>query len=120
MTGYNTVLKIRRLEEELNKIGLRMASSKFGRYDQFDDGIAVYPKDADAMPIYSRDHEVFCGSLEALELWFSGFIKAREYDMMVFGIKHNDAREKKEQQIRNKQLLKTLKEAGQEKEEHAS
>ncbi len=110
MTGYNTILRIRRLEKEFAEFGLRMGHGKHGSYRQeFGDTIALMPE-GDAFPIYCRDAEIFCGTLEEAEMWIRGFRKAREYDMMLFGVKHDEKRERKEQDVRNKKLLESLKE----------
>jgi hypothetical protein len=83
MTGYNTVLKIRRLEEQVDKLGFRMAHTKHGNYRQeFGDVVALFPKDH-ALPIYSRDAEMFVGTLDQLEVWLRGLAWAREYDRML-------------------------------------
>lgn len=42
MTGYNTILRIRRLEKEFAEFGLRMGNAKHGNYRQeFGDTIAL-------------------------------------------------------------------------------
>ena len=35
------------------------------------------------MPIYSRDAEVFCGTLEQLDVWLRGVEWARNYDYLL-------------------------------------
>ena len=67
------------------------------------------PKDHESLPIYSRDAQVFVGSLEALETWLNGVEWARNYDMMC-KISDDDKRAKAEQKERNRQLMRTLKE----------
>jgi hypothetical protein len=52
---------------------------------------------------------VFLGTIAELELWLRGIHWSRQYDRMVFGTKHDKARERKEQDERNRQLMKTLK-----------
>jgi hypothetical protein len=68
------------------------------------------PKDADALPIYSRDAELFVGTLEGLETWLHGVRWAREYDMML-KLSDEKKRARKEQDERNRILLKTLKDS---------
>lgn len=111
MSGYSTVLKVRRLEEAVDKLGFRMAHPRYQHSNS--DTVVLYPKDNDAVPVYSRDAEVFEGSLEALDIWLRGFQTARDYDMMLFGTRHDDARKNREQKILNKQLLQKIKEAGE-------
>lgn len=119
MSGYSTVLKIRRLEQEIDALGFRWGNSRHGSWgsQEYGDVIALYPKDDEALPVYSRDAELFIGTIEQLEVWLNGFKKAREYDMLVFGHQHDQARARKEQTERNKQLLNKIKQAGVPKDE---
>ena len=111
MSGYHTILRIRRLEEEVDKLGFRMGNSKHGNFRQeFGDVVALFPKDS-AYPIYSRDAEIFVGTLEELDVWLRGFQKARDYDSMLFGRTHNAKRERKEQDYRNKRLLDSIRDS---------
>jgi hypothetical protein len=105
MSGYNTVLKIRRLEEEINKLGFRWGNSKHGAWggNDYGDVVALFPKD-DCLPIYSRDAEMFTGTIEQLEVWLQGFQKAREYDRMLMGKTHEKKRKRLEQDYRNLEL----------------
>lgn len=112
MSGYNTILKIRRLEQEIDALGFRWGHSKHGSWGGNDYGnvVALYPKE-DALPIYSRDAEIFIGTLDELEVWLRGFQKAREYDLMLMGKKVETMRTRKEQDYRNRELLQVLKTA---------
>ena len=67
------------------------------------------PKDTDALPIYSRDAELFVGSLERLEDWLAGVKWARDYDMLL-RLSDDKKRDTAEQKERNRQLMRTLKE----------
>lgn len=118
MSGYSIVLKIRRLEQEISDLGFRWGNPKHGSWGnrEYGDVIALFPKDDESLPVYSRDAELFVGTIEQLEVWLLGYKKAREYDMLVFGHKHDDARKRKEQNERNRQLLRKIKAAGQEEE----
>lgn len=115
MAGYHTILRIRRLEEEVDKLGLRMGNSKHGNYRQeFGDVVALFPKD-DAFPIYSRDAELFVGTIEEMEVWLRGFQKAFEYHRMLIGRNFEDKVKRKEQDYRNQMLLRKIK--GEENEQ---
>ena len=72
------------------------------------DTVALKPKDADSLPIYSRDAEVFVGSLTDLQYWLRGVEWAREYDRMI-KISDDKKRVRKEQDERNRQMVKLLK-----------
>jgi len=112
MSGFETVLKIRRLERECDELGLMFSQSKHGSY-YGGDVLALKPKDQNSLPVYSRDAEVFLGTIAELEVWLRGIQWARQYDRMVFGVKHDKTRERKEQDERNRQLMTMIK--GEEK-----
>ena len=63
MAGYNTIIKIRRLEEECERIGFMMSHADHYHKD-YGDVVAVRPKDQNSLPIYSRDAELFVGTFE--------------------------------------------------------
>ena len=113
MTGYSTVIKLRRFEEDIDKLGLRMAYPKHGGFGnkEYGEVMALLPKDADSLPVYSRDAEIFVGTLEQAEDWLRGVAWARQYDQML-GLTDDQKRERKEQIERNRILLRTIKESG--------
>jgi hypothetical protein len=117
MAGYQAVITLRRLEERIDRLGFRMGNPRSGNYRQeFGDLVSLFPKE-DSLPIYSRDAEIYIGTLEGMEIWLNGFEKAREYDRMLLGKNIETKRERFEQDYRNRELLKKIKEAGQEQEE---
>ena len=109
MSGWNTIQRLRRIEEEIEKIGFKFAKCKHGDFTDLHGALSLVPKDADALPIYSRDAELFVGSIERLEDWLSGVKWARDYDRMC-KISDDEKRSKAEQKERNRQLMRTLKE----------
>ena len=106
MSGYNAILFMRRLEKEANQLGFMLAYPKH----RADDGdlVALKPRDDDAVPVYSRDAEVFVGSLEQLNVWLRGVEWARNYDMLL-RVSDEKKRARKEQDLRNAQMLQRLK-----------
>jgi hypothetical protein len=108
MAGYQSVIELHKLEERIDKLGFRMGFPKTRWSDGFGDQVALMPKD-DCLPIYSRDNELYIGTLDGLRTWLSGFEKAREYDRMLIGNSVEVKRERKEQDYRNKQLMQTIK-----------
>lgn len=107
MTGWNTIARIRRIEEDVAKLGLKFANRK--NSDWVDDNqLALVPIDADALPIYTRDAEIYAGSLEGLEFWLRGVYWAREYDQMI-KMSDDKRRAAKEQDERERQLVKMIK-----------
>ena len=107
MSGYNTVLKIRRLEERCSKLGFMLCHAKH-YHNEFGDVVALKPKDIDSLPIYSRDAELFIGTLEELEYWLRGVEWARQYDELL-KVSNSKKREDKEQLVRNRKLFSILK-----------
>jgi len=109
MSGFYLVQKIRKLEYECDKLGLVMCSSRYGTVNGKIDCVAVRPKDRDSLPIFARDAEMFVGTLDQLEYWIEGVRWARNYDRMLMGNNIDTKRERKEQDYRNKQLVRALK-----------
>lgn len=110
MSGYQTVLEVRRLEADLDKLGLMMCYPKHGGWGSSsrEDYVAVKPKDTESLPIYSRDAELFCGTLRDLRSWLIGIEWARSYDMLL-RLSDEKKREKREQAVRNENLLRRIK-----------
>ena len=108
MAGWNTIEKIRRIERQIDELGFKFSKSKHSDWSEDHGALSLVPKDADALPIYCRDAELFVGSLETLEVWLRGVEWARDYDRML---KVSDVakRERKEKDVRNQQLVKILK-----------
>ena len=109
MSGWNTIQRIKRVEEEIDKLGFKFSKSKHSDWQEDHGALSLMPKDSDSLPIYSRDAELFVGSIEGLETWLHGVRWAREYDMMLH-ISDEKKRTAAEQKERNRQLLKILKE----------
>jgi hypothetical protein len=109
MSGWNTVEKVRRLEQQVDALGFKFAKSKHSDWSDDHGALSLKPKDPDALPIYSRDAELYVGSLEGLEVWLHGVRWARDYDMML-KLGDDKKRAAAEQKERNRQLMRTLKE----------
>ncbi len=69
------------------------------------------------MPIYSRDAELFTGTLEQIRTWMIGVKWARDYDMML-RLSDDKKRVKKEDDYRAKRMLNVL--AGEKLDEKVS
>jgi hypothetical protein len=82
MSGYNTILRIRKIEERVDKLGFMLAYPRH-RSNYEGDYVALKPKDEHVLPIYVRDAEVFTGTLEELQVWLTGVEWARDYDSML-------------------------------------
>jgi hypothetical protein len=101
MSGYQTILRIRRIEETVAKLGFMLSNSRHGWDNSNPDMVALKPRDDDSVPIYARDAEVFGGTLEELEVWLRGVEWAREYDRML-RISDNEKRAKYEDRERQR------------------
>ncbi len=108
MSGYQTVLEVHRLEEDLAKMGLIMCYPRHGWGEERGNLVAVKPKDDESLPIYSRDAELFCGSLDDLRCWLTGVAWARNYDD-IMKVSNAKKREQKEQIVRNENLMRRIK-----------
>lgn len=107
MSGYQTILRVRRMEEEVAKLGFMFSYPKH-RFGDETDMVALKPRDSDAVPIYSRDAEIFCGTLEQLEVWLRGVEWARDYDRML-KVSDEKKRQRREQDERNRLMMQRLK-----------
>ena len=108
MSGWDQIQQVRKLEERADKLGLKFTAYRHD--DRYGDNVALVPKDSDALPIFSRDAEMFVGSLEGAGYWMQGVMWAREYDRLAVDRNLDKKRERKEQDERNMQLAKILKE----------
>jgi hypothetical protein len=109
MGGWNTIQRIRNIEEKIDKLGFKFSKSKHSDWSEDHGALSLVPKDHEALPIYSRDAELFVGSIERLEDWLAGVRWAREYDMML-RLSDDTKRVAAEQKEKNRQLMRTLKE----------
>jgi hypothetical protein len=109
MTGYATIRKLRRIEEECAAIGMKLACPKYGWGNQ-EPGtrLAVIPMD-DALPIFCRDAELFTGTLEELNEWLLGVQWMHNYYLMLRLVDEKKIK-KKEDEIRHAALIRKLKE----------
>ena len=107
MAGWNTIQRIRFLEKQADSLG--MMFEKYKHDEMYGENVALIPKDRDSLPIYSRDAALFVGSLENAEQWMRGIEWAREYDRLTIDRNNDKKRERKEQDERNRQLLKLIK-----------
>jgi hypothetical protein len=109
MSGYNAIVSLRRLEADVDALGFMLCAPKTGwGGDDFADRVAIKPKDADSLPIYNRDAELFTGTLEQLRVWLQGVAWARQYDRML-KLSDDKKRAVKEDHERGRQLIAKLK-----------
>jgi hypothetical protein len=109
MSGWNTIQRIKRIEEEIDRLGFKFSKSKHTDWSEDHGALSLVPKDHEALPIYTRDAELFVGNLERLEDWINGVRWARQYDMML-KLSDDDKRAKAEQKEKNRILMRMIKE----------
>jgi hypothetical protein len=109
MSGWETIQRIKRVERLIDELGFKFAKGKHSDWTDAHGALSLVPKDADALPMYNRDAELFIGSIERLEDWLAGVQWARDYDRMC-KISSDKTRAAAEQKERNRQLMRTLKE----------
>ena len=102
MSGFGTIKIIRDFEQTCYELGFEIAQSRFDRAS-----IALKPMD-DRFPHYSRDAELFNGSIEEARVWLRGLQWAREYDEML-KVSTDKKRGDQEQKERNRHLMKSIK-----------
>jgi hypothetical protein len=110
MSGWNTIQRLRRIEEQIDLLGFKFSKGKHSDWSEDHGALSLVPKDTESLPIYNRDAELFVGSLERLEDWLAGVKWARDYDTML-RVSDDSKRARKEQDVRNKSLLTKIKEA---------
>ena len=108
MAGYRHILEIEELKAKCDELGFRMGYNQHGYAKDPGDIVALFPNDRDALPIYSRDAQLFTGTIEELKIWLYGIEWARKYDRMTIGKEVDARRARKEQDWRNKELVKIL------------
>jgi hypothetical protein len=107
MAGWNAIKQVRALEDRAHKLGMKFAPYRHDDYNA--DNVALVPCYQDSLPIYTRDAILFAGSLEDADRFMQGIVWARDYDRMVVDKNIDAKRVRKEQDERNRQVLKTLK-----------
>jgi hypothetical protein len=107
MAGWNTIETIRMLEKRADVLGMRFTAYR-NDHPGSQENVALVPKDQDSLPIYVRDATFFVGTLEAAGQFMQGILWARDYDGML-KISNTKKRERKEQDERNRRLVRLLK-----------
>lgn len=80
MSGWQTMQRFERVREQAALLGLRLAAPKH-HYNECD-FLSLMPLD-DALPIYSRDAELFVGTVNEAQQWLTGWARALQYMGMV-------------------------------------
>ena len=82
MSGYTTYQRWQRIEESAEKLGFRLGNPRHGWSREGQDMVTLFPAE-DALPIYSRDADIFTGNFHDVEVWLDGWSRAQCYDQML-------------------------------------
>lgn len=85
MTGYSTYTRFQRIEAQAKQLGFRLGNPRHGHWGINESGVdqvALYPDD-EALPVYTRDAEIFTGTFGQVEIFLAGWGQARSYDMIL-------------------------------------
>lgn len=108
MTGYNTVLKVRKFEDRIAKLGMRMGHARYAYSNNEHGSIIALTPLGDSYPIYARDAELFTGTIEEANEWLDGLEWAKNYFRML-GLINDKKIAAKEDLERQRQLIEKLK-----------
>ena len=105
MSGYQTYTRWQRIEAQAKQLGFRLANPKHGNWGGPGDTdmVALYP-DEEALPVFSRDAEIFVGTFSHVETFLAGWARAQQYDMLL-RITDDKKRKKYEDKERERQRL---------------
>jgi len=87
MSGYSTYTRWQRIEAQAKLLGFRLGNPRHGSWTTWtmhEDGdmVTLYP-DGEALPIYTRDADLFTGTFRDVEIFLGGWTKAQSYDMIL-------------------------------------
>jgi hypothetical protein len=84
MTGYRTYTRFQRIEAQAKQLGFRLGNPKNGMWatENSLDEVTLYPDD-NALPIYSRDTDIYTGTFDRVEIFLNGWARAQQYDAML-------------------------------------
>lgn len=120
MSGYLTYTRWQRIEAQAKSMGFRLGNPRHGQWGGVSDAdmVTLYP-DGEALPVYTRDADLFTGTFRDVEIFLGGWTKAQSYDMILRMTdekrrrKFEDAERARQAEQRKreeqKQLLKVLK-----------
>ncbi len=105
MSGYSTYTRFQRIEAQAKSLGFRLGNPKHGHWEGSGntDQVALFP-DEEALPIFSRDAEIFVGTFGQMETFLTGWVRAQQYDA-ILGTVDDKRRKKYEDKERERQRL---------------
>ena len=106
--GWDEVQRMKRVEAKAEELGFKFSSGNYNYGSSNNISyICLKPKEG-CLPHYSRDADIFIGTLEEINTWLAGVEWARGYEEML-KLSSDKKRSEKEQAERNRQLLRTIK-----------
>ncbi len=106
MSGYATYQWYQRVESQARDLGFRLDQPRH-YYQETGDVVSLYPLD-NALPIYSRDAEIYTGTFADVERFLTGWTRAQQYDAML-RMTDDKRRKKFENAERERQRVAKLK-----------
>ena len=84
MSGYSTYTRWQRIEAQAKILGFRLGNPKSGNWGSVGDNdmVSLYP-DGEALPVFSRDGEIYAGSFSQIETFMNGWTRAQQYDYLL-------------------------------------
>ena len=85
MSGYTTYTRWQRIEEQARSLGFRLGMPKGHSgwsMNENGDMVTLYP-DADALPVYTRDADLYTGTFGQIETFLTGWARAQQYDHLL-------------------------------------
>ena len=84
MSGYRTYQRYQSVEAQARMLGFRLSTPP-SHWSAREDGdmVTLYPGDNDALPVFSRDAEIFTGTFGQVETFLTGWARAQQYDMIL-------------------------------------
>ena len=84
MSGYSTYTRWQRIEAQAKLLGFRLGNPRHGNWGSPGDAdmVTLYPED-EALPIYTRDADIFTGTFRDIEIFMAGWQKAQSYDRIL-------------------------------------
>ena len=85
MSGYQTYTRWQRIEEQALNLGFRLGMPRAsGGWNRMEDGdmVTLYPAEG-ALPVYTRDADIWTGSFRDCEIFLNGWARAQQYDQLL-------------------------------------
>ena len=85
MSGYQTYLRLQRIEAQAKELGFRLGNPKHGHWSNSNgdnDMVSIFPND-EALPTFCRDAEIYTGSFRDIEVFLNGWARSQQYDMIL-------------------------------------